>query len=150
MSESKSWRTPATIIGMIALFLTAAGVYINNKTSDLEVKKLEYQRNADETDRLNQDQKNGEIQNRIAALNSQLQEAQNQIQNFEDKIQKTYRQIQDYDFKQNDPEANEPSREASRQSYLIARENLEIFSNSKRQYEEQVKELRKEINGLIK
>ena len=150
MSEDKSWRTPATVIGIITVLLTTIGVYISKRGSDLEIQKQEYKKNIDDLNRLEQNKKNDERQNRIAELNKQLKEAENQVQVFEAKIQQTYKQIQDYDFKQKDPEENEPARVADHQSYLYARENLEIFSKSKKQYEAQVDELQNEIDNLTK
>jgi uncharacterized protein HemX len=150
MSEGKSWKTPAAVIGIITVVITAIGVYISKKGSDLEKQKQDYQKEVNEADRLNQDKKNEERQTRIADLDRQLKEAENQVQDFEAKIQQTYRQIQDYDFKQNNPSASESDRAEDHKSYLIVRENLDIFSKSKKQSEERVDELRKEINELTK
>lgn len=129
------------MIGIITVLLTAMGVYISKKGSDLDKQKQEYQQHVDETNRV-------ERQNRLAELNRQLKEADKHVQDFDAKIQQTYRQIQDYDFKQNDPQENKPARVADHQSYLYARETLDIFSKSKKQYEAQVDELQKEIDNL--
>lgn len=150
MSEGKSWKTPAAVIGIITVLLTAAGVYISKRGSDHEIQKQDYQRQVDEVNKAEQDKKKEEIQNRITELNKQLKVSEDQVQDFEAKIQKTYRLIQEFDEKQNNLSASEADRAEDHKSYLIERENLEIFSNSKKQSEARVNELRKEINDLTK
>jgi uncharacterized protein HemX len=150
MSEGNSWKTPATVIGIIALLLTAAGVYISKQGSDRETEKQQYDRGKDERDRLGEDRRDEEKQNRIAELNNQLKQAEGLVQESETAIQTTYRQIQKYDFKRNDPSASDYDRAEDNKEYLIFRENLNIFSKQKQQRETRVDELRKEINDLIK
>jgi hypothetical protein len=150
MSEGNSWKTPAAVIGIITVILTAIGLYNSKKGSDLERIKQENQIRKDQTDQLDQDKKNDEIQSRIAELKRQLKVAQDQVQNFDGQIKQTYRQIQDYDSKQNDASASAADRAADHQSYLIVRENLQIFTNSKNQNQAQVDELQKEIDQLLK
>lgn len=150
MSEAKSWKTPAAVIGIITVLLTAAGVYLSKRGSDLEINKQVYQQQVDETNRTDQNKKNEEKQNRITDLNSQLKTSEAQVQDFEAKIQQTYRQIQEYGEKQDNLSASEADRAEDHKSYLIVKENLEIFSNSKKQAEARVEELRKEINDLTK
>lgn len=79
-----------------------------------------------------------------------MKNSEDQVRDFESKIQETYRQIQEFDEKQNNASASEADRAEDHKSYLIVRENLEIFSNSKKQAEARVDELRKEINDLTK
>jgi uncharacterized protein HemX len=150
MSEGKSWKTPAAIIGIITVLLTAAGVYISKRGSDLEIHKQDYQQQVDETNKAEQDKKNEEKQNRITELNRQLKASEDQVLDFEAKIQQTYKQIQEYDEKQNNLSASEADRAEDHKSYLIVKQNLDIFSNSKKQAEARVDELRKEINDLTK
>lgn len=53
MSEGKSWKTPTTVIGIITVLLTAAGVYISKRGSDLEIQKQYHQQQIDDAGKSN-------------------------------------------------------------------------------------------------
>ncbi|MDB5013644.1 MAG: hypothetical protein JWQ25_1846 [Daejeonella sp.] len=150
MSEGTSWKTPAAVIGIITVLLTAAGVYISKRGSDHEIQKQEYQQQVDEVNKAEQYKRDEEIQNRKTELNRQLKASEDQVRELEAKIKETYRLIQEFDEKQNNLSASEADRAEDHKSYLIERENLEMFSNSKRQTQARLDELRKEINDLTK
>ena len=144
---SESWKAPAAIIGIVTVLLTAAGIYISKQGSDSD---RQHKQQVDEAQRIRQEEKEKEVKTRIDQLNGQLKQAEDQVQDFENKIQTTYRQIQDYDFKRKDPASNDPARAADNESYLIANQNLEIFSRSKKEAEDRRDALRREINELTK
>lgn len=150
MSEGKGWKSPAAIIGLATVLVAAVGVYISKIGTNLQLEQQTHQVQVDVRAEAETQKKQVDIQNRISELNRQLQESMKQVQDSEDKIQKTYRQIQEFDEKQNDASASDADKAEDHKSYLIFRENLEIFSKAKREHAARVEELQKEINNLTK
>ena len=149
MSEERSWKTPAAILGIIGALIAIGGLYYQHRQSVMEKERQVYQQTIDQENANKKNEEDKQKQARLTTLNNELKDVETQIQKNNADLKRAQDACDMYGNKLQNPDLDDPTKAAFQQSLANATDFLQRCQKLNNDLQGKKTNLDKEINDLV-